>query len=1087
MNRPGVHPSELFIVDNSATDWKAVNYLREWSEFAARLDIASAYFEIGALLAMGEEWQRIDKIRLLIGDEVSKRTRKAFELGLRDLRTRLDASIEREKEANDFLTGVPAIAAALARGQIECRVYRRDKFHAKAYITHSRREVVPSAALVGSSNFTRPGLTDNVELNVRLLGTEVAVLQEWYERHWEDAEDVSAELLRTVERHVREFTPYEVFAQSLHHLFRDSPSSAKDWEEQGIDRGGSRVFKLLDRYQQDGYRSIVSIAERHNGAFLCDGVGLGKTFIGMMLLERLVVHEKKSVALIVPKAARKAVWEAALRDHCPDLLDPSFNRLEIINHTDITREPSGDRDWPGVMRSIQQKADAIVIDEAHHFRNPGVQVDVDPGNPSRLIARDGRKPSRYRRLYHMLEPGPRGPKQLYLLTATPVNNHINDLRHMIELFSRKADNHFESLGVHSLKGHFLKLEKSIEEKVRASETETDSNEPAIPDAKDAEEVLDNDTLFRSLVVQRSRGYVRESQKLEHGRTTQFPNREDPRVAEYDVRKVYGELLDMLERAFSKKAPLFRLAIYNPAAYERRPEDSKEAKIEANRQLQVIGLVRTNFLKRFESSAKSFEASCERLLLKLLAWARVHSESAHEKDRLDKWSHRFDQTLGIVDANQKISERHQKVLFGDDEPEDDLITDEMLEAVTRLSREQYQVEDMLGDTIDDLNQIVEFLVHLYKLKPRDDDKLRKLRDLLQKDPDLKGRKVLIFTEFADTARHIGNQLTEAGIQDLVVIDGGTSPDNRVSVIRRFAPYYNGSSSADLAQRGEAEIRTLISTDVLSEGLNLQDATRLINYDLHWNPVRLMQRIGRVDRRMNPTFEKRLTKDHPDAAPDRGRVVYWNFLPPKDLDRLLRLYKRVSHKTLRISKVFGIEGRKLLRPDDDYEALQDFNHEYEGTESPRERLLLEYEKLLQSDPSLASHLDALPGRIFSGRELEAASQNAIAAPLVFFCYALPGRAAGVPDDAPLEQRWTEQAGETIWRLFDPKAGKVVEESPTAIVNSIRSTPETPRRVMAKPVTLIDARKEVEKHILQTSLRRIDAPAGVRARLVAWMELN
>ena len=160
-----------------------------------------------------------------------------------------------------------------------------------------------------------------------LLGTEVAVLQEWYERHWDDAEDVSAELLRTVERHVREFSPYEVFAQSLHHLFRDAPSSAKEWEERDIERGGSKVFKLLDRYQQDGYRSLISIAERHNGAFLCDGVGLGKTFIGMMLLERLV-HENKSVALIVPKAARKAVWEAAIRDHCPDLLDPPLNRLK---------------------------------------------------------------------------------------------------------------------------------------------------------------------------------------------------------------------------------------------------------------------------------------------------------------------------------------------------------------------------------------------------------------------------------------------------------------------------------------------------------------------------------------------------------------------------------------------------------------------------------------------------------------------------------------------------------------------------------------------------------------------------------------
>ena len=126
----------------------------------------------------------------------------------------------------------------------------------------------------------------------------------------------------------------------------------------------------------------------------------------------------------------------------------------------------------------------------------------------------------------------------------------------------------------------------------------------------------------------------------------------------------------------------------------------------------------------------------------------------------------------------------------------------------------------------------------------------------------------------------------------------------------------------------ESRVLISTDVLSEGLNLQDATRLINYDLHWNPVRLMQRIGRVDRRMNPEVEALLLADHPDQKSLRGTVAYWNFLPPDELDVLLSLYSKVSHKTLRISKTFGIEGKRLLRPEDDYEALKEFNHTYEG---------------------------------------------------------------------------------------------------------------------------------------------------------------
>src|SRR5205085_10523569 len=148
------------------------------------------------------------------------------------------------------------------------------------------------------------------------------------------------------------------------------------------------------------------------------------------------------------------------------------------------------------------------------------------------------------------------------------------------------------------------------------------------------------------------------------------------------------------------------------------------------------------------------------------------------------------------------------------------------------------------------------------------------------------------------------LTEAGIEGVEEIDSATKT-NRGDLIKRFSPYYNETTSGALSARKQDEIRILISTDVLSEGLNLQDATRMINYDLHWNPVRLMQRIGRVDRRLNPEVEARLVIDHPEQAKLRGKVAYWNFLPPEELNELLTLYRQVAHKTLRISKTFGIE--------------------------------------------------------------------------------------------------------------------------------------------------------------------------------------
>lgn len=221
---------------------------------------------------MDSEWQKVAKIRILFGDEVSKRTKKAFESAVRAATERLDQSLETEKKKNPFLSGTEAIVEALRSGQIECRTYRKDKFHAKAYITHANLDIVGSSALVGSSNFTLPGLTENVELNVQITGTPVAVLQDWYEEHWEQAEDVTPEILKTFERHTRPYLPFEVYSRSLQQYFLGHEETVSEWEQ-----SGSRIFPVLARYQKDGYGGLLKRADRYGGAFLCDGVGLGKT------------------------------------------------------------------------------------------------------------------------------------------------------------------------------------------------------------------------------------------------------------------------------------------------------------------------------------------------------------------------------------------------------------------------------------------------------------------------------------------------------------------------------------------------------------------------------------------------------------------------------------------------------------------------------------------------------------------------------------------------------------------------------------------------------------------------------------------
>jgi superfamily II DNA/RNA helicase len=427
---------------------------------------------------------------------------------------------------------------------------------------------------------------------------------------------------------------------------------------------------------------------------------------------------------------------------------------------------------------------------------------------------------------------------------------------------------------------------------------------------------------------------------------------------------------------------------------------------------------------------------------------------------------------------------QRELFGEEEEADsdeDVVTEEMLEAVEELKREEYKVEEILDECYDDLDQVADFLNELKKFKASHDDKLQALVKLLKTDTVLKKHKVLIFTEYMATARYLKQELTKAGIEGVDEVDSAVKRD-RGEIIRQFAPYYNGSSSAQLAAQSLSETRVLISTDVLSEGLNLQDATRLINYDIHWNPVRLMQRIGRVDRRMNPEIEKAIIRDHPDRADIRGTAAFWNFLPPNELDDLLRLYRKVAHKTLRISKTFGIEGKKLLKPEDDFDALKEFNHAYEGTATPVEAMHLEYQKLLQENPGLAERLASLPGRVFSGKEHPSPGTQA-----VFFCYALPAPSADTREEAGTEvAAWSEDAGYTRWYLYDVNGKQVLEEA-SEIASVIRSTPKTPRQKVLPDKTLSDIRKEIEDYIKNTYFKKVQAPIGVKAKLKAWMEVS
>src|SRR6266496_604794 len=738
INKPN-HPSggELFIVDNSDSEWKGLKYLQDWTEIASAFDIASGFFEIGSLLALEGRWQQLDKIRILLGAEMSARTRQALLEGLQQRTEQiLDKSIEEQKEQNDFLNGVPAIVDGIRSGKIECKVYAKKKFHAKAYITHPKVKVIGSVALVGSSNFTVPGLTENVELNIQVRAPgDVEKLQKWFERYWKEGENISDDVIRVLQRQIAEYTPFQVYAKALQELFRNRELAEGNW-----DQTQSKMYPVLDQYQKEAYHSLLKIARQHRGAFLCDGVGLGKTYVGLLLIERLIMHERKRVALFVPKSGRVAVWERSLKKFLPHLAG-DFSNLAIFNHTDLMRIGA---DMPDRMKRMRELADVIVIDEAHHFRNRG------------LAMMNGEIRSRYWQLYGITEG-----KQVFLLTATPVNNYLTDFQHLIELFSRVETpaTFSTTLGIHSLPAYFQRLEKQLLQILYGQGLGElfDHNEV------EAEKVLFDDKLFREVVVQRSRAYVKASQAQHGGRDILFPTKEPPKIGTYSVKKTYGPLLGKLEKAFAREKPLFALALYYPLGYP-KGDPAQLNQFDVNRQRQLVRLIRILFLKRFESSIVAFEASCQTLLLKLLAFLRTNIDPKNpvEVKRLEKWEAQNEELLDHVRA--RLDE-----LRGEETSEESELGDEFLEEFEALPRDDYKHEEIFNETYSDLETVVDFLEEIQGFDPADDDKLRSLVKLLTKDAVLKKHKVIIFTEFMSTARYLKRQLPTAGIDGVEEVD------------------------------------------------------------------------------------------------------------------------------------------------------------------------------------------------------------------------------------------------------------------------------------------------------------------------------
>lgn len=825
--------------------------LSTWAKGFA-VDIATAYFNPGGFSLLADELERIGEVRLLLGaepeDSLAKRRhiasdappQRAAQAQLRAALTGHIRSLEEDRDLLGFTyeqdQTVKRLLDWLDAGRVQVRRYENGFLHGKAFIVRTDQEGVIS----GSSNFTFAGLAKNLELNLGHYQPRVVEqVASWFEELWGEANpfDLAGIYRARFEPH----NPYIIYLRMLYERY------GAEVEREAQETG---VGLHLTEFQRDGVWRAKQMLREYNGVLVADGVGLGKTFLAGELIREAVQERRQRVLLVAPAALRDGPWHNFLQRHQLG--------VEVVSYEELSADPRLNPKGKGSGLTFDLNDYAlIVIDEAHAYRNP----DID----------------RAAILRRLLAGSP--PKQLVLLTATPVNNSLWDLYYLLSYFIRN-DAEFAALGIRSLRDYFREA--------MAVDPEDLSPEHLF-------DVLD------AVAVRRTRHFVKRY--YPHDTITidgvqvpiQFPKPVVKHVG-YDLDELLPGFFDRFAHALDcgdlsgcehppevARQPVLKLARYVPSAY-------LVAKGPEARELSLAGLLRSGLLKRFESSAHAFSLTCRRMaashntFLQLLDAGYVPSPAL-----LDDWA---------TDA--------------DDQDFEGLVSPESAAATESLSLTDYRSEELRRDVIADRDLLLALAGDAEQATPQEDPKLRALLDELatiaseaadeaiDEETERDRRKVLVFSYFADTVSWIHEHLLEAlnrddrlaafhGRMAAMAGDRGMDGGGRASIVWGFAP----KSSEAPPARAEDLYDILVTTDVLAEGVNLQQARHIINYDLPWNPMRLVQRHGRIDR----------------IGSLHDRVFLRCFFPDTRLDQLLHLEDRLRSKIAQAAASVGIESEVL----------------------------------------------------------------------------------------------------------------------------------------------------------------------------------
>ncbi len=845
------------LMDNHARG-SVGEFLREKLRANSELSVVSAFFTIYAYDALEPYLNNISGMRFLFGEP-------SFIKSLDPALARAPhAQIEHDELALESQLRQSRVAKACAHWiaqKVEVRSVRKPGFvHGKLYhIQHGDYE----KAVLGSSNFTVKGLglgkNSNIELNLEVTDSrDQEDLKQWFEDLWHNSElveDVKEQVLKHLERFYLPVPPQFVYYKTLYHLFAATQADERVELKQPQRLRESEIWQTLFEFQQHGAEAVIRKLLRHQGCILADSVGLGKTYTALAVIKYFETLNDR-VLVLSPKKLREnwTVYQAQNNSPLNPFLGDRF-AYTVLSHTDLSRD-SGTVGYVNLETLNWGNYDLVVIDESHNFRNNTKGRRDENGQVIRK--------SRYERLMcDIIRSGV--PTKVLLLSATPVNTDLGDLRNQLSLISGGVEHAFaESLGVSSIRDVLALAQREF-------------NQWASKESRVSEMLLERlsaafFSLLDGLTLARSRKHIQDYYGHEIARLGGFPERQKPIAifAEVDAKRFFPSY-----EAVHNEIDKYKLSLFNPFAYVLEPyrarydQDAVRNFSQANRERYLIGMMKVNFLKRLESSVHSFAVTLGRTCQKL----------SHLIDRLETFQSR--QQAGEFEAL---------------EPE--ALDDEELQEALQVGRRvkydlrHLNIEQWLEDLRADDRQLGSILEVARMVTPARDAKLQELRNLLEaklKQPTVTklgeaNRKTLVFTAFADTAHYLYKQLEPwarcQGVHIGLVVGTG---DNASSlgradfnaILTNFSPRSKRRTQlANFPQ--DQEIDILIATDCISEGQNLQDCDQVVNYDIHWNPVRLIQRFGRIDR----------------IGTQNSSIQMVNFWPTDDLNNYLNLKNRVE---------------------------------------------------------------------------------------------------------------------------------------------------------------------------------------------------